>query len=827
MSHAGTIRVLLTADTTRFIRGMNAASSSLLTFGKSTSVAGYTLIRFGGLLSAGIVVPVAFALKKSIKDFAEFDKKMTETEAVAGGLADGVRVQMEEVAKSVAVDTASSAAEMADAFREMTQAGIPAEQQLLDLSTVATYAKVAMVDLTKATNDLMSIQMAFGFNMGSVEENANALLYITDLLTQANVESLASVDDFANALKNKGASSARLFNQSIQDTVAWLAALSPMMKGAGAGEQFSIMLRQMATASMRKPNMWKGILYDTTGAQRPLVETVLLLHHRLRGLNDEQKKFVLFKQMGIQQRAVMPLMATLQQLPEFVRQLGLVGDVSFATMERFEILRKSFSFQWGQLKSTITNAAISIGQVLAPKLEIFRNVLKSVVEWFDKLADETKWNIIKWGLLTSAVSVLTMSLGVLMFSLGSIMTTIGWFAKTFTGFIGMFGLAGTSIIGMVSKAAVGISSLVGGISHAFGPGGKVVGIILSSLMGIVSFITSMAPMAILVSGFVLAAIAIKQKMEETGLSIAEVFRNAFSKVAGFLWNIAYNAQTIFNFITDNWGNIVNALAEDWNSLSSVMWDNMAILVGDFGDLWSAFGNWLVDTLPVYFEKALDAMWDAMKEYAPKMAYSFWSRFTTAGKFITAQTKGYKVLYSMLTGNTFPQAVAKEYPQKKDAKPFSEYYEGIRPFQGMQNPFKTTTGLIKTAASQLKTDLPQSLEEFLAPFKRSVPPEKQASEGGMGMMPNYTANTRTTAGFITRGSVGSTQAIMQGQNDPQERMANSLENISGDTRESKDLLSRLLAEFQNQGKQTSTKENRDRFYDPDSFLNQEGDMEIAL
>jgi len=96
------------ADTAAFGAGLSKAQKSLSRFGTNAFF-------LGSRITAGVGVPIALLTKAVVGIGAAFDQAMTESLAIMGRDGNRMRTEMENVAKSVALQTKFSAEEAAQA----------------------------------------------------------------------------------------------------------------------------------------------------------------------------------------------------------------------------------------------------------------------------------------------------------------------------------------------------------------------------------------------------------------------------------------------------------------------------------------------------------------------------------------------------------------------------------------------------------------------------------------------------------------------------------------------------------------------------------------
>lgn len=239
------VRVRLQADVSSFVGQINAARRSVSDFaGDATRQArensdawekvGTGMLVAGGAIGAGVGL--------AIKSFADFDKEMSNVQAVSGASA-GQMQKLSAAALQAGADTAFSASEAAQATGELAKVGISTADILGGALTGAlSLAAAGNLDLAQAAE--ISGQAMKLFNLQGKDVG-----HIADVLAAGANKSAADVTDLAQALSQGGLVAAQT-GLTLDDTVGTLSAFADnALMGSDAGTSFKTMLQRLTPQS--------------------------------------------------------------------------------------------------------------------------------------------------------------------------------------------------------------------------------------------------------------------------------------------------------------------------------------------------------------------------------------------------------------------------------------------------------------------------------------------------------------------------------------------------------------------------------------------------
>jgi TP901 family phage tail tape measure protein len=393
--------VAITSETRGFSKGFNDAQKSVGGFGRSldqggrsmqgfssrTSVMSASLAKLAGAVSAALIIrQLTRYVRESVQAFAEFDDKLTQSTAIMGDLSDAVRDDLSQAARTIGRETRFAADQAAEAFFFLASAGLDVEQSIAALPQVAQFAQAGMFDLALATDLLTDAQSALGLTVKDANKNLTNLTRVSDVLVKANTLSNATVQQFSEALTNRAAAAARLVGVEVEEVVSVLAAFADQgLKGAAAGEAFSIVLRDLQKAAFANKAEFQRLgvtVFDTAGNIVPLADIVEDLEGAFSGLSDEQKRATITA-LGFQERSVnnlLTLIGTSDAIRRYGRELQTAGGI---TQEVADKQLESLAGQFDLVKSAFNDAKLELGEQLAPAL---RDIVPLLIGLADNVA---------------------------------------------------------------------------------------------------------------------------------------------------------------------------------------------------------------------------------------------------------------------------------------------------------------------------------------------------------------------------------------------------------------------------------------------------------
>lgn len=344
--------------------------------------------RIGRQLTLALTVPLAAIGASSIKAFSNFDKAMTNTSAIMGGLSRDVRAEMEDVARTISTQTTFAANELAEAFVTIARTGANAENAINTIGVAAKFAQANMLGLKTSTILLTDSLAALGLKARDPEKRLKNMTRLANLLSLAAIKSQGSANDFAVSLTRKAGPAIRASNIGLEQGISLLSVYADQgVRGALAGERTEIVLRELARAQLRSTRLWDkvGISASTaTGEYLPLSNIIGQLEDKLGKLGPFIVRATL-QTLGFQQRAIQATLALLGTSKELARYTKLYEEHAAVLDSLIKIQMQSFSARLTVMRNKILLAQQAMGQVLAPTILLITSIIVKATDAFRAL----------------------------------------------------------------------------------------------------------------------------------------------------------------------------------------------------------------------------------------------------------------------------------------------------------------------------------------------------------------------------------------------------------------------------------------------------------
>jgi TP901 family phage tail tape measure protein len=357
-----------------------------------------------------IVTPFVAGITASLYAFGKFDDAIHYAMALFGDGSSKMEKQLQDTIMGISKQARTSPRQLAEQLKVLASANYTAEAAMKALGTTERfYVASGMDDAAKSTQLLIGVQSALGLKVDDAAQNAKNMVRVGNLLVKANQLAQVSVEDFAEALTNKAAAGLRMVGKDAEEGLAILAAYaSQNVKGAAAGTQFSIVLRDIQRASLKNPKQWEALIgkrpvFDVGGNLQNLGDIVGRLSDRFATMTDEQRAAATVI-LGFNDRssnAIKMLMGMGKEIREFEKELRGAGN---AMEEVYQERMKSFVSMMKMTFNWIHATGIEIGKLLEPQMRALGAAVRYVLGWWNGLSDTTKQIIIRTGIAIMALA---------------------------------------------------------------------------------------------------------------------------------------------------------------------------------------------------------------------------------------------------------------------------------------------------------------------------------------------------------------------------------------------------------------------------------------
>ena len=550
---------------------LQAAGKAMQDFGDKITSAGKTL-------TTKVTAPIVGVGAAAVKTTADFDAQMSKVAAISGAEGEDFDA-LRQKARDMGAATKFSATESGEAMEYMAMAGWKTEDMLDGLEGIMDLAAASGEDLG-TTSDIVTDGLT-AFGMSAADSGRFA-----DVLAAASTNANTNVSMLGESFKY-AAPVAGSLGYSVEDTATALGLMANAgIKASQGGTALRALMVNMAKPTKDSSAAMERLgvsLQNDDGSMKSLREVmddlrkgfghinmpVEEFNKEVAALDDQlasgeitQKKYdsaleELTKEaygaegaekaraaaMLAGRTGMSGLLAIVNASEKDYNKLTTAIDGSGgAAKEMSDKMQNNLSGQLTILKSQLEEAAISIGDVVTPKVKEFTSLIQTLVDKFNQLSPEQKEQIV-------TIAAIVAAIGPLLVIIGTVISAVG----TIVGALGSVGAAIGSVVGFISGA--------GGIIPALSAAG-------AAIAGVA---TTAAPFLIggaIIAGIIAAVVLvvknwdkIKAKATELGNKVKEAWNTLKTNTAN-AWN---NVKTS---VTNAMNNAKTAASNAWNSMKT-------------------------------------------------------------------------------------------------------------------------------------------------------------------------------------------------------------------------------------------------------------------
>lgn len=380
----GFLNFKFSADLTAFERAMKKAQKNLKRFGKNIE-------RTGKTLTTNLTLPIAGLGAVAIKTFATFEQGMLKVKAISGAT-NTEFIALTASAKELGSTTMFTASQVAELQLNLSKLGFNPQSILESSQAILNLAQATDSDLGEAATVAASTMNAFGLE-------AKDMTMISDVMADSFSSSALDLQKFQTAM----ASVAPVANQAgadIQRTSAILGVLvNNGIEASSAGTALRNVFLELAD---------QGLTWD---------EAMLKIQ---TSMNPLQTAMDLFGKRGASVATIIANngLAIQSLTDDFNESAGEAQKMA-------DIMDSGIAGAMRKLQSQTEGLLIQFGTALIPIFSKLLDKLSDLITWFSSLSDETKRNIVKWGLLLGAIGPVLMIIGKISIGIAALMTPIG------------------------------------------------------------------------------------------------------------------------------------------------------------------------------------------------------------------------------------------------------------------------------------------------------------------------------------------------------------------------------------------------------------------
>jgi len=353
-----------------FDRAMKKSQKKLRKFGKNVE-------KIGKSLSTNLTLPIVGLGAVSLKTFADFEQSMLKVKAISGA----TEAQFETLtqkAKELGSATMFTASQVSELQLNLSKLGLTPEEINKSTESILQLAQATDSDLGQAATVAAKTMNAFGLE-------AEDMNMIADVMADSFSSTALDMTKFETAMASV-APVAKQAGASIQQTSAILGVLvNNGVEASTAGTALRNIFLDLAKNGMT----WGEAMDEINNASDPLAAAMDLFGKR--GANVA----TILAQSGVE----------IQNLTDdFI-------DSSGEAKRMADVMDSGVAGSMRKMKSQLEGIAIEMGEHLVPVFKAVIEKIQSAVKWFGSLSDETKKNIVKWGLVLAAIGPVLLIVG--------------------------------------------------------------------------------------------------------------------------------------------------------------------------------------------------------------------------------------------------------------------------------------------------------------------------------------------------------------------------------------------------------------------------------
>lgn len=631
--------------------------------GRTLQTVGDSVSGVGKSLTKNVTTPLVGIGTAAIKTTADFDSQMCKVSAISGATGkdfDALRSK----AREMGAKTKFSATEAGQGFEYMAMAGWKTGDMLDGIDGIMNLAAASGEDLG-TTSDIVTDALT-GFGLSAKDAG-----HFADVLAVASSNSNTNVALMGETFKY-AAPIAGALGVSVEDAAESIGLMANAgIKGSQAGTSLRSIMTRISTdagASSKKLGALGTIteklgvqVYDSSGNMRDWSDIIDECRNAWGGLSDEEQTN--YGKTIAGQEAMSGWLALMNASPKDIDKLkGALEEADGTAENMANTMNDNLSGQLTILMSQLQELAISIGDILMPKI---REIVSKVQGWVDKLNSldpAQKEMIVKIGLVAAAIGPLLLAVGTLISKIGSALV---------------------SVEGMGKK----LIELAINTKNGVGPLAKL-GTAISGLSAPV--IAVVAVIAVLVAAFV--------HLWNTNDEFREKVTAAWERVKTAFENFGKAISERLNAIGINFQSVTDAIKKIWDGFCQLLAPVLEAAFDAIATIVETVLNVIIGILDVFiglFTGDWDQMWAGVKE----IFSGIWNGIKGIFETVVNMLKGIADAFLGWFGTNWKSVW-------NGIKSFSEgLWNGIKSFfEGAWNGIKATASAVMKAISSTMTNV---------------------------------------------------------------------------------------------------------------------------
>lgn len=415
--------------------GIEQMGTAMQSAGEKLSAMGDALMP---LSAAAAAIGVA-----AVKTTADFDSSMSKVSAISGATGKDFDA-LRQKAREMGAETKFSASEAADAFTYMAMAGWKTEEMMQGIDGIMSLSAADGLDLATTSDIVTDSLSAFGLT-------AKDSAHFADVLAAASTNANTNVSMMGETFKY-AAPVAGALGFSVEDVATAVGLMANAgIKGSQAGTALRGWLTRMAKPTKESATAMDFLdieIQNADGSMKDLAEIIRYTKAQFDTLNEAEK--AQYAAMLAGQNGMSGLLAIMNASDDDIAKLSkAIKSANGTAKDMAETMQDNLNGQLTILKSQLSEAAISIGDALIPKIREATSVVQSATDWFNNLSAEEKQLAINAGIATAAAAPLLKVMGGFLTVGGKAVENIGGMVKAI-GEMGGVANALNTVLGMTS-----------------------------------------------------------------------------------------------------------------------------------------------------------------------------------------------------------------------------------------------------------------------------------------------------------------------------------------------------------------------------------------
>lgn len=419
----------------------------LKALGEQFKQVGAKMTEMGKTLTTKVTAPLAALGTVALAKFAAVDKTMQLTNSTMGNTAEEAAI-LDQAMKDAAASSTYGMSDAATATLNFARAGLDANQAAAALAPAMALAAGEGGELDTVSSGLVATINGFH---GSFEDAGK----YADVFANACNNSALDVNSLSSAM-SVAAPIFAAAGYNVNDAALFMGVMANNgIEADKAANSLKTGLARLVSPAADGAAMMEKLGISVTNADGTMKSSVQIqeeLYNAFSNLSEAEQIAAASAIFGKNQMA--PWLALINTAPGDVAKLNAALGESGTAMGMQDAMMSGFAGSIEKLKSGLDVLATSLGQALAPMIQVVVNGIQKLVDWFNALSPRAQSIIATIALVVAAIGPVLVILGVLASSIGSIISLVGVVGPVIAGLAGPIGIAIGVIAGLI---AIGVT----------------------------------------------------------------------------------------------------------------------------------------------------------------------------------------------------------------------------------------------------------------------------------------------------------------------------------------------------------------------------------